>query len=66
IKDEKSAKYKLVCIAAGAAVFIVDLFIPYATLVNIIMTYCGYTGGIVFAVLTIRWIMKMSSEKKAA
>ena len=57
IKDEKSVKYKLACVLAGIGVFIVDMFIPYATLVNIIMTYCGYTGGIVFLVLTVRWLM---------
>lgn len=66
IKDDKSAKYKLVCIAVGIAVFIIDMFVPYATLVNVIMTYCGYTGSIVFAVLTVRWIMKLIQEKKAA
>ena len=43
-----------------------DMFIPYATLVNIIMTYCGYTGGVVFAVITIRWIMVKIKDKKAA
>lgn len=57
IKDEKSPKYKLACILFGAIVFIVDLFIPYETLVNVIMTYCGYTGSIVFIVLTVRWLM---------
>ncbi len=66
IKDEKSAKYKITCIAAGIVVFIVDMFIPYATLVNIIMTYCGYTGSIVFAVLTIRWLTFSFKKKKTA
>lgn len=66
IKDEESAKYKIACVLAGVVVFIVDLFIPYATLVNIIMTYAGYTGGIVFAVLTIRWIMVRIEDKKDA
>ncbi|KTE90397.1 hypothetical protein AT727_07335 [Desulfitobacterium hafniense] len=66
IKDEKSAKYKIACVLAGVIVFIVDMFIPYATLVNIIMTYCGYTGGIVFAVLTVRWIMVRIKDKKDA
>ncbi len=64
IKDEKSVKYKLACILAGIGVFIVDMFIPYATLVNIIMTYCGYTGGIVFLVLTVRWLMVRNQDKK--
>ena len=41
-----------------------DMFIPYATLVNIIMTYCGYTGGIVFLVLTVRWLMVRNQDKK--
>lgn len=63
IKDEKSFQYKLACILAGAGVFAVDMFIPYAKLVNIIMTYCGYTGGIVFAVLTVRWIMFLMKER---
>ena len=49
---------------AGIGVFIVDMFIPYATLVNIIMTYCGYTGGIVFLVLTVRWLMVRNQDKK--
>ena len=64
IKDEKSVKYKLACVLAGIGVFIVDMFIPYATLVNIIMTYCGYTGGIVFLVLTVRWLMVRNQDKK--
>lgn len=66
IKDEKSSKYKIACVLAGVFVFIVDMFIPYANLVNIIMTYCGYTGGIVFAVLTVRWIMVRNEDKKNA
>lgn len=64
IKDEKSAKYKLVCVAVGIGVFIVDMFIPYETLVNVIMTYCGYTGGIVFLVITICWIKNLLADKK--
>lgn len=64
IKDEKSAKYKIACVLAGVVVFVVDMYIPYATLVNIIMTYCGYTGSIVFLVLTIRWLMVRSKDKK--
>ena len=65
IKDEKSFKYKLTCILSGVGVFIVDLFIPYETLVNVIMTYCGYTGSVVFIVLTIRWIMVSRKDKLA-
>lgn len=66
IKDEKSFQYKLTCILSGVGVFIVDLFIPYETLVNIIMTYCGYTGSVVFIVLTIRWIMVSRKDRLAA
>lgn len=65
IKDEKSFKYKLTCILSGVGVFIVDLFIPYETLVNVIMTYCGYTSSVVFIVLTIRWIMVSRKDKLA-
>ena len=65
IKDEKSFKYKLTCILSGVGVFIVDLFNPYETLVNVIMTYCGYTGSVVFIVLTIRWIMVSRKDKLA-
>ena len=65
IKDEKSFKYKLTCILSGVGVFIVDLFIPYETLGNVIMTYCGYTGSVVFIVLTIRWIMVSRKDKLA-
>ena len=65
IKDEKSFKYKLTCILSGVGVFIVDLFIPYETLVNVIMTYCGYTGSVVVIVLTIRWIMVSRKDKLA-
>ena len=65
IKDEKSFKYKLTCILSGVGVFIVDLFIPYETRVNVIMTYCGYTGSVVFIVLTIRWIMVSRKDKLA-
>lgn len=28
------------------------------------MTYCGYTGGIVFLVLTVRWLMVRNQDKK--
>ena len=63
IKDDKSAKYRIACVLVGAAVFFIDLFVPCATLVNYIMTYCGYTGTIVFAVLTVMWLMKRGKEK---
>lgn len=29
------------------------------------MTYCGYTGSVVFIVLTIRWIMVSRKDKLA-
>lgn len=66
IKDDKSMQYKIVCIVVGIFVFIVDMFIPYATLVNIIMTYCGYTGSVVFVVLTVRWLMSLAAERKGS
>ena len=66
IKDDRSARYKIVCAAVGIAVFIIDMFIPYATLVNVILTYCGYTGGIVFAVLSVSWIVRLVRDKRSA
>lgn len=64
IKNEKSFRYKAVCVAAGIIVYIVCNFIPYQTLVNYIMTYCGYTGIIVFAVVGIRYLIIKSQDRE--
>lgn len=63
-KDEKTSKYKIICVVIGVVGWIVAANVPYATLVNIIMTYCGYTGTIVFACITVRYFMIRSKEKK--
>lgn len=64
-KDEKSAKYKIACCIFAVAVYIVTLFVPYSTLLNYIMTYCGYSGAIVFAACVIRYFMIRSADKKS-
>lgn len=64
IKDEKSIKYKLACVIIGVVVYVVCLFVPYQTLVNYIMTYCGYTGIIVCVVCAIRHFTIKAKDKK--
>ena len=64
IKDEKSTKYKLATIAFGIIVYIVTLFVPYQTLLNYIMTYCGYSGAIVAVVCIVRYFMVKAQDKK--
>ncbi|WED27641.1 hypothetical protein L3V77_05240 [Vibrio sp. DW001] len=64
IKDEKSLKYKLVCVIAGTSAYLIALFIPYQTLLNYIMTYCGYTGAIVCGVVVVRCHMIKAKDKQ--
>lgn len=64
IKDEKSLKYKLTCAVAGIAVWFVACNIPYQTLLNYIMTYCGYSGTVVFVVCVVRYFMIKKADKK--
>lgn len=64
IKDEKSIAYKAACIIAGVVVYFVTLFIPYQTLLNYIMTYCGYTGSLVFLVCVVRYFVIKSKDEK--
>lgn len=65
IQDEKSMKYRVACIVLGVAVWVVASYIPYATLLGTIMTYSGYSGGIVFAVIVVRYFIIKSNDKKA-
>lgn len=64
VRDEKSLKYKLSCIIGGVIVYFVTLYIPYQTLLNYIMTYCGYSGAIVFIVVVIRYLMIKLKDNK--
>lgn len=66
IKDEKSMKYRAACVILGVAVWVVACFVPYATLLGTIMTWSGYSGGIVFAVVVVRYFIIKSNDKKAA
>lgn len=65
IKDDKSAKYKIACCVFAAIVYVVTLYVPYATLLNYIMTYCGYSGAIVFIVCAVRYFSIRSSDRKS-
>lgn len=64
IKDEESLKYKLACAIAGICVYCVTLFVPYETLLNYIMTYCGYSGAIVAIVVIARYFAISADDKK--
>lgn len=54
---EQGFKYKLLCAVVGICAYFITLFIPYQKLLNVIMTYCGYTGAIVFAIVFLRYNM---------
>ncbi|MDB1125762.1 hypothetical protein [Vibrio algarum] len=64
IKDENGLKYKLACVCAGTVVYFVTLFIPFQTLLNYIMTYCGYTGAVVCGVVVIRYFIVKTKDEK--
>lgn len=66
LKDEKSAKYKITCAAAGVVVWFIACNIPYQMLLNYIMTYCGYSGTIVFIVCVVRYFLVKNADKKGA
>ena len=63
-KNEKSPKYKFICVGIGVIGWIVAANVPYELLVNYIMTYCGYTGMIVFACITVRYFVVRARDKK--
>ena len=63
-KDDKSKKYKLICVIGGVCVYIITLFVPYETLLNYVMTYCGYSGCIVAVVCIVRYFIIKSRDKK--
>ena len=65
-KDDKSKKYKLICVIAGICVYIITLFVPYETLLNYIMTYCGYSGCVVAVVCIVRYFIIKSRDTKEA
>lgn len=56
VKDETSPRYKLTCLFAGIATYFVTLHLPYQILLNYVMTYFGYLGAIVCAVVVGRFI----------
>ena len=64
IKDEKSAKYRIACIGVGIVVYFICILVPYQTLLNYIMTYCGYTGVIVFAVVASRYLYVRHKDRQ--
>ena len=67
IKDERSLKYQLSCVVAGIGVYFVALFISFQTLLNYIMTYCGYTGAVVCGVVVVRYyVIKAKDKGKSA
>lgn len=63
IKDDKSKTYKLAVVGFGVLTYFVCLFVPYQQLLGFIMTYCGYSGAIVFVVIVARYIMVKSKDK---
>ena len=63
-RDDKSAKYKIGCCALAVIAYVICMFIPYQTLLGYIMTYCGYTGTIVFVVIVARYFMIKAKDKK--
>lgn len=63
-KDEKGKGYKLGCVAMAVIAYIVCMFVPYQTLLGFIMTYCGYTGAIVFVVIVVRYFIVKAKDKK--
>lgn len=63
-KEDKSTKYKLFCIGMAAIAYIVCLFIPYQTLLGFIMTYCGYGGAVVFAIIAVCYFRQLAKDKK--
>ncbi|WP_375750478.1 hypothetical protein [Vibrio sp. HN007] len=63
VRDEKSNAYKLSCVCIGVLVYIVTLYIPYQTLLNVILTYCGLAGFLVFSVITVRFLLIKYSDK---
>jgi uncharacterized membrane protein YkvI len=64
VKDEQSLKYKAGCVGMGLFVWFIACNVPYETLLNYIMTYCGYSGGLIFAVCVIRYFMVKNADKK--
>lgn len=64
IKDDKSPKYKIAIVGFGVLTYVLCLFVPYQKLLGVIMTYCGYTGFIVFFVIVIRYFMVKSKDEK--
>ena len=63
IKDDKSRNYKFAVVGFGVVTYFVCLFVPYQQLLGFIMTYCGYSGAIVFVVIVARYIMVKSKDK---
>lgn len=64
--NESSLPYRAFIILCGIVVYLVTLFVPYATLLNYIMTYWGYTGAFSGIVIVIRFFMLRSQDKRAA
>lgn len=66
LPDEKHIKYKLSCVVVGVIVYFVCLFVPYQTLLNYIMTYCGYAGSVIAIVCGVRYLIVRRQDRKAS
>lgn len=62
-KEDSSKKYKLLCVGMTVLAYIVCLFIPYQTLLGVIMTYCGYGGAIVFFIIAFCYFRQKKKDK---
>ncbi len=62
--DDKSPKYRTAVIGFGILTYVICMFVPYEDLLGVIMTYCGYTGAIVFVVIVARYVMVRANDKK--
>ena len=63
-KDEKSTKYRIVTIVLAVVVYIVCLYVPYQTLIKVLMKYCGYCGVGIWLVCIPRYFIIKARDKK--
>lgn len=62
---EGTPKHKALVIGIAAVSYIVAMFVPYATLVNIIFTYAGYAGAVMWVLIMVQYIRKRCSGQIA-
>ncbi len=63
-KDEKSTKYKITAIAIAVIVYIVCLFVPYQTLILVLMKWSGYCGVLIWVVCIPRYFIIRARDKR--